>query len=69
MMMTAREWNMGIEFLKTAEEGQWVEHNGRRVDVIPMVAGRFVMFEKNMEFCGATDEEWRAMQFLQTGRI
>lgn len=65
--MTSKEWNAGIGFLKESEEGQWIEHEGRKITVVNMVAGKFMMTDGDGEFCGATNEEWRAMQFLRNG--
>lgn len=68
MKMTNKEWNMGIDFLKNAEEGQWVEHNNRRVEIVSMIAGKFMLLDKS-GFAGVVDEEWRAMEFLRSGKL
>lgn len=66
--MKTREWNEGIRFLQTAEEGDYIEHNGRMVEVTEMCGGRFLLTEYK-EVCGLVDEEWRAMQFLKDGTV
>ena len=62
--MTTKEWNEGIEFLETADEGCWIENSNRRVEIVNMIGGRFLCFEDD-EVCKLCDEEWRAMSFLK----
>lgn len=61
--MTNREWNKGIEYLQSADEGMWVEHNGRTVIVGNMTAGRFECYEDH-EFITVVETEAEAMVFL-----
>lgn len=67
--MTSKEWNTGIEFLESAKEGFFVENLGRTVEVVNMIAGRFMLLDKNGTFAGVVDEEWRAMEFLKSGKV
>lgn len=66
--MTTRDWNAGIEYLENGKIGDYIEYNGREIVIGNMAGGRYERYE-NDEFCGVTDTEWRAMDFLRTGRI
>lgn len=61
--MTNKEWNMGIDYLMNAEEGMYVEHEGRIVIVGNMVGGRFECYEGH-EFIKVVETEVEAMMFL-----
>lgn len=63
MKMTVKEWNEGINFLKTAEVGCYAEHNNRKVWVEDMCGGRYLLTEGG-EVCGLTFSVIRAMVFL-----
>ena len=67
-MMTTSEWNEVTEFLETAEEGCFVENEGRTVEVVSMCGGKFLFLDKVHEVCGLTFEIWRALEFLKSGR-
>lgn len=67
--MTAREWNDGIEWLTNGEEGCFVENDGRKAEVVNMCGGRYLLTDENNEFVGVTFEEWRAMEFVKSGRV
>lgn len=62
--MTNKEWNKGIKYLQNAEEGMWVENEGRKVVVEEMMAGRFMCIEGN-EFVKLAETEVEAMLFLK----
>lgn len=66
--MTNKEWNMGIEYLKTASEGGFIEHENRSVVIRNMCGGKFMCYE-NGEFVYLLQEEVWAMIFLQQGII
>lgn len=61
--MTNKEWNEGINFLQNADEGMWVEHNGRLVIVDNMIGGKFRCHEDH-EFVKLVETEAEAMMFL-----
>lgn len=63
MNMTNKEWNKGIEYLQTAEEGMWLEHDGRTVVVGNMIGGKFECYEDH-EFIKVVETEGEAMMFL-----
>lgn len=67
--MTAMEWDAGTEYLMNGEEGDWVEHEGRKVEIVSMCGGRYILFNESGEFCDLTDEVWRAMEFLKSGKV
>ena len=62
--MTSREWNMGIEFLMSAEEGDWLAEADRRVEVVNMCGGRFLCLDAEGVVI-LTDAVSRAMSFLR----
>ena len=63
--MTNTEWNMGIEFLMSGEEGDWAENNGKTVEVTNMCGGRYLMRDEDGEVSGLTDDIVVAMLFLR----
>ncbi len=63
--MTNTEWNMGIEFLMSSEEGDWAENNGKTVEVTNMCGGRYLMRDEDGEVSGLTDDVVVAMLFLR----
>lgn len=64
MNMTNKEWNKGIEFLQNAEEGMWLEHDGRVVIVDNMTAGNFRCYDDDHEFVKLVETAGEAMMFL-----
>jgi len=66
--MTNKAWNMGIEYLQTATEGDFIDYKNRSVVVGNMCGGKFMCYE-NGEFVCLLQEEVRAMIFLQQGII
>ena len=66
--MTTKEWNQATAFLEVAGEGAWVENDGRTVEVTNMCGGRYLMLE-DYYVMGQCYEEWKAVEFLKTGRV
>ena len=67
--MTNKEWNDGIEYLENAKVGDHLEHNGRTVEVVNMIAGQFLCYNELNEFVCLVDESWKAMHFLRFGKL
>lgn len=65
--MTNTEWNEGIKYLENGERGDYLEHEGKTIEIAEMCGGRYLAFDWNGEVCGQTNEEWRAMAFLKDG--
>lgn len=65
--MTNIEWNKAIEWLGSGDEGDWVEHEGRSVDIVSMMGGRYLLTDENGEIAGLVDQVWQAVHFLRTG--
>lgn len=63
-MMTSREWNEGINFLMSAEEGDWLAEDDRHVEVVNMCGGRFLCLDTEGVVL-LTDAVSRAMSFLR----
>ena len=66
--MTPNEWNLALDYLEQSETGAWVEENGRTAIVENMCGGRYLLTENN-EIVGLVDEEWKALHFIQTGKV
>ena len=63
--MTTTMWNEGIAYLMNGTEGCWIEHNGRKVEIVNMCGGRYLCYDKEGNVAGLYHEEWRAMEFLK----
>ena len=66
--MTTAEWNAASEYLKNNEVGSWAENDGRTVEVVDMVGGRYLLTDENGFFVRVVDEVWRAVEFLKSGK-
>lgn len=66
--MTTADWNAGTAFLEKGNMGDCAEYENRAVVIGDMAGGRFELYDGS-EFSGVTDEVWRAMEFLKSGRI
>lgn len=69
MKMTKQEWRDCIDFLVNAEIGQYAEYEGRMIEIVDMIAGDYMMFDENHEFCGVTNQTRKAAHFLSTGKF
>ena len=67
-MMTAKEIEEYMEFLRTAEVGDWAENGRRVVEVVDMVGGRFLGYD-GRDVALLTNSEFRAVDFLKGGDI
>lgn len=61
--VTEFEWNSAREWLETGAEGSYAENAGRRVEVVNMCGGRYLLYEFG-EVAGLTDEIGKALVFL-----
>lgn len=67
--MTTYEWNAGCRFLESAPEGASVyDDTGRSAEVANMMGGRYLLMQDG-DPVGQTDEEWRAMEFIMSGKL
>lgn len=66
--MNAREVMEYMEFLRTAKVGDWAENDGRVVERVDMVGGRFLFTDEHGNVAGLSNSEYRAVQFLKSGR-
>lgn len=62
--MTTKEWNEGINYLMTAEEGDWISEGDRLVEVVNMCGGRFLCVDSE-GVVYLTDAVSKAMSFLR----
>ena len=67
-MMTAKEIEEYMEFLRTAAVGDWAENGRRVVEVADMVGGRFLCYD-GRDVAMQTNSEYRAVDFLRGGDI
>ena len=63
--MTTTMWNQGIAYLLNATEGDWIEHNGRKVEVVDMCGGRYLCLDENGDVAGLYSAASSAMWFLK----
>lgn len=63
--MTTTMWNKGIAYLMNGTVGCWIEHNGRKVEIVNMCGGRYLCHDEDGNMSGLFHEEWRAMEFLK----
>lgn len=67
--MTNVEWNECTEWLENGQEGDWAENEGRTAEVVNMAGGRYMLTDKDGDFVAVVDEAWRAMMYLQSGKV
>lgn len=67
--MTTAEWNAASAYLENNEVGSWAENDGRTVEVVDMVSGRYLLTDENGFFVRVVDEVWRAVEFLKNGKV
>lgn len=66
--MNAREVIECMEFLRTAKVGDRAENEGRTVEVVDMEGGIFLLTDEHGDVAGLSNSEYRAVQFLKSGR-
>lgn len=67
--MTNTEWNEAIEWATNArEEGDWVENENRKVEIVRMCGGQFLCYEDE-EVAGLVQTPCEAVWFLLSGKI
>ena len=67
--MTNLEWNEYTEWLENGQEGDWAENEGRTAEIVNMESGRYMLTDKDDDFVAVVDEAWRAMMYLQSGKV
>lgn len=67
--MSTADWNTASDYLVSNEVGSWAENDGRRVAVVDMVSGRYLLTDENGFFVRVVDEVWRAVEFLKNGKV
>ncbi len=67
--MTGREWNRCTEYLENGDEGAWIENDGRTVEVVNMVGGRYMLIDVNGYIDSLVDDTWRAVMYLNNGFV
>ena len=66
--MTTADWNTTSDYLASNEVGSWAENDGRTVEVVDMVGGRYLLTDESGFFVRVVDEVWRAVEFLKSGK-
>ena len=69
MKMTNAEWNEASDYLEVKEAGRFVEHNGRQAIVEDMVGGRYLLIDEHGRVSGLVSDTWKALHFLNTGKV
>ena len=67
--MTIAERNNIIEYLTNADEGEYVEYDGRVVEVTNMSGGRYLFFDEEGNVSGQADSELICIKFLKEGGL
>lgn len=62
--MNAREVMECMDFLRTAQEGQWAYNCGRTVEVVDMIGGRYLLTDENGDVDGLTFSVEQAVKYL-----
>jgi hypothetical protein len=58
-----------MKCLEAGDEGDWAEHEGREVEVVNMIAGRYLLRSKTGEFVTVVNTVQEAMLFLKSGIV
>jgi hypothetical protein len=58
-----------MRWLEDGCEGDWAENKGREVEIVDMIAGRYLLRSKTGEFVTVVDTVQEAMLFLISGIV
>lgn len=61
--MNKKQWNFCVEFLSNQGVGAFVSENNRKVEIVDMCGGRYLLFEDG-EVCGVVETVLEAVRFL-----
>lgn len=67
--MTSSEWNQIGDFLEIAEVGDFVVYEERKVEVVDMCGGRYLLNDGLGMVSGLVFDLWKAQQFLKSGKV